>query len=192
GGAWVAHRDRGTGRGRRRAGRPSARLAQEDEAPVVARLRRLRSLLERVQVIDDRGLSEDFAPVRFRPVEQVVDRDAVADERALALRLGLEPAQPVLARLPQRDAMRRERGGRRTEHAEAGGEDDERRPVVPSLTCVRKRFLECPQDGAIGVGRPTYPGAFARVGDLCDKRLDIAIPAPLLVAPYRKWPVRQS
>ncbi len=46
--------------------------------------------------------------------------------------------------------MRRERGGRRTEQAEAGGEDDERRPVVTGPTCVRKRFLECPQDGAIG------------------------------------------
>jgi hypothetical protein len=88
--------------------------------------------------------------------------------------------------------MRRERGGRRTEHAEAGGEDYERRPVVRGLTCVRKRFLECPQDGAIGVGMPTYPGAFARVGDLCDKRLDVAIPALLLVAPYRQRPVRHS
>jgi hypothetical protein len=95
-----------------------------------------------VQVIDDRGLPEDVPPVRFRPVEQVADRDPVADERALALLLRLEAAQPVVARLPQRDAMRRERARRRTEHAEAGGEDDERRLLVPSFTCVRKRFRE--------------------------------------------------
>jgi hypothetical protein len=71
---------------------PAHELAQEDEAPVVARLRRMRPLLVRVQVIDDCGLGEDVAPVGLRPVQQVVDRDAVADERALALLLGLEPA----------------------------------------------------------------------------------------------------
>jgi hypothetical protein len=145
-----------------------------------------------VQVIDDCGLSEDVAPVRFRPIEQVVDRDAVADERALALLLGLEPAQPVVARLPQRDAVRRKGCRRRTKHAEAGGEDDEGRPVVPSLSCFRKRFLECPQDDSIGVGMPSYPGACPRAGDLCSKRLDTAIPALLLVAPDRQRPVRHS
>src|SRR5262249_16917968 len=123
--------------------------------------------------------------------EQVVDRDAVADECALALLLGLEPAQPVVARLPQRDARRRERGGRHTEDAEAGGEDDERRPIVPSLTCVRKRIRESPHDSAIGTGVPTYARAFARAGDLYGKRLDLAISALLLVAPYRQRPVQR-
>ena len=70
---------------------PAEEPAQEEEAPVVGRLRRARPLLVRAQVVDDRRLLEDAPPARLRPVEQIVDRDSVGDERALALLLGLEP-----------------------------------------------------------------------------------------------------
>jgi hypothetical protein len=51
--------------------------------------------------------------------------------------------------------------------------------------------LKRPQDGAIGVGVPTYPGAFAWVGDLYSKRLDVAIPALVLVALYGWRPAQR-
>jgi len=80
---------------------PPEEPAQEEKAPVVGRLRRARALLVRAQVVDDRRLLEDVPPARFRPLEQVVDRDPVRHDRALALLLGFEPTQPVVARLPK-------------------------------------------------------------------------------------------
>jgi len=44
----------------------------------------------------------------------------------------------------------------------------------------------------IGVGVPTYPSGFARVGDLCGRRLYSAIPANLPIALYRQRTVGQS
>jgi hypothetical protein len=130
---------------------PSQELAQEEKAPVVGRLSRARALLVRGQVVDDRRLLEDVSPVRFRPLEQVVDRDPVRHDRAPALLLGLEPTHPVVARLPKRETACPQPNGLDAEFAEAGGEDDEGRPVVRCGAGVHEGCLERGERGAIGV-----------------------------------------
>ena len=88
--------------------------------------------------------------MRIRPVEQVVDRDPVADERALALLLRVQAAKPLVARLSQRDVIGLRASRRPAEVAKAGREDDERRASVASLACASERLFERTEDGAIG------------------------------------------
>lgn len=114
----------------------------------------------------DRGLLEDVPPVRFRPLEQVVDRDPVRHDRALALLLGLESTQPVVARPPKRGTAGRGPNGRGAEFAEAGGEDDEGRPVVRCGAGVNERCLERGERGAIGASVRSPTPEFAGVGRL--------------------------
>lgn len=78
--------------------------------------------------------------MRIRPVEQVVDRDPVADERAPALLLRVQAAKPLVARPPQGDAISRRESRRPADVAEAGGEDDERWASVATLACARERL----------------------------------------------------
>lgn len=88
--------------------------------------------------------------MRVRPVEQVVDRNPVADERALALPLRVQATKPLVARLSQGDVSGRRESRRLAEVAKAGGEDDERRATVASLACASERLFEGTEDGAIG------------------------------------------
>jgi hypothetical protein len=88
--------------------------------------------------------------MRIRPVEQVVDRDPVADERARALLLRVQAAKPLVARLSQGDASGRRESRRRVDGAKARGNDDERGSVVASLACALERLLEHRQDSVIG------------------------------------------
>ena len=78
---------------------------KSEKAAVVRRRRRVGPLPVGGQVVDDGRFIEDAATPRLGPVEQVVDRDAVCHLRALALLRGLEPPQPVVARLPQCGAV---------------------------------------------------------------------------------------
>jgi len=78
-------------------------------------------------------------------------RNPVRHDRALALLLGLEPTQPVVARLPKGETACPRQNGRGADFAEAGGEDDEGRPVVRCGAGVHERCLERGERGAIGV-----------------------------------------
>lgn len=58
--------------------------------------------------------------------------------------------QPVVARLPKRETACPRPNGRGAEIAEAGREDDKRRPVVRCGAGVHERCLERGERGAIG------------------------------------------
>ena len=79
------------------AAEPAQEAAQEAEAAVVGRRRRVRAPLVVGEIVDDRRLLEDAAVAIAAPGEQVVDRDPVGGDRALAPPRRLEAAQPVVA-----------------------------------------------------------------------------------------------
>jgi hypothetical protein len=115
--------------------------------------------------------------MRIRPVEQVINRYAVADERAPALLLRVQAAKPLIARLPQRDPIGRSASAR-PEVAQVGGEDDECRAVVASLTRARERDLQRAQDGGIGTRMRQRVSAAGRLGSGCS-RLAVAPLVPI-------------
>ena len=83
------------------AAEPAQEAAQEAEAAVVGRRCRLGALLVGGEVVDDRRLLEDVPVTVAAPGEQIVDRDPVGGERALAPPRRLEPPQPVVSGLLQ-------------------------------------------------------------------------------------------
>lgn len=105
--------------------------------------------------------------MRVRPVEQVVDRDAVANERALALLLCVQAAKPLVARPAQGDAVGRREWRRPAELAETGGEKDTRGAIVAFLSRAGERLLEHSQEGVIGgrVGEGVSCGGCLRSTD---------------------------
>ena len=171
---------------------PAHELAQQDEAPVVARLRRLRSLPARVQVIDDRGLSDDVAPGRFRPLEQVVDRDAVADERAPALLPGSRAG--AASRLPPAAARRQAPGEGWTAHRARRGRRRGRRaparrrqphlrpkalPLVPSERRDRRRRAYLPERVRSGGRSLRHTSRHRHSGAPAGRPLSAAVRPPL-------------
>ena len=80
---------------------PAQEPTHEAEASVVGGRSRIGAPLVVRQMVDDRRLLEDAEVAIAAPREQVVDRDPVGGDRALASLGRLEPAQPVVACAPQ-------------------------------------------------------------------------------------------